>query len=76
MPLFSGPPDVTKLAAKGDLGGLIKALGFPQDRRVRNLAAKALKAFGVSAVGQGGQGSQRRPGLPLHLGGSVGSPSR
>jgi HEAT repeat protein len=41
MPLF-GPPDVAKLKAKGDVPGLIKALGREKDSAVRQAAATAL----------------------------------
>ena len=39
MPMF-GPPDVSKLDAKGDVPGLIKALGFQKDPLVRRDAAQ------------------------------------
>jgi nephrocystin-3 len=45
MPLF-GSPNVSKLAAKGDLKGLIKALGYQRDWLVRRQAVEALKAIG------------------------------
>jgi len=45
MPLF-GSPNVSKLAAKGDLKGLIKALGYQRDWLVRRQAVGALKAIG------------------------------
>ncbi len=45
MPLF-GPPNVNKLAAKRDLAGLIKALGYQQDVGVRIGAVEALKGLG------------------------------
>lgn len=41
MSLF-GPPDVGKLKAKGDIKGLVKALGYQKDREVRCSAAEAL----------------------------------
>jgi hypothetical protein len=41
MPLF-GPPNVSKLAAKGDLKGLIKALGYQRDWLVRRQAVEAV----------------------------------
>ncbi len=41
MGLF-GPPDVAKLKAKGDVPGLIKALGYAKDAGVRRAAAEAL----------------------------------
>ena len=41
MPLL-GPPDVAKLKAKGDVPGLIKALGRQRDSAVRRAAATAL----------------------------------
>ena len=44
MPLF-GPPDVNKLAAKRDLRGLIKALGYQQDVGVRIGTVEALEAL-------------------------------
>ncbi|MGV1036590.1 MAG: HEAT repeat domain-containing protein [Candidatus Nanopelagicales bacterium] len=47
MPLF-GPPNVSKLAAKSDLKGLIKALGYQRDWLVRRQAVEALKAIGDS----------------------------
>jgi hypothetical protein len=45
MRLF-GAPNVSKLAAKGDLKGLIKALGYQRDWRVRRQAVVALKSIG------------------------------
>lgn len=45
VPLF-GPPNVDKLIAKGDLPGLIDALGYPNPWRVRRDAAVALGEFG------------------------------
>jgi HEAT repeat protein len=45
MPLFESP-NVSKLAAKGDLKGLIKALGYQRDWLVRRQAVEALKAIG------------------------------
>lgn len=45
MPLF-GSPNVSKLAAKGDLKGLIKALDYQRDWLVRRQAVEALKASG------------------------------
>jgi HEAT repeat protein len=44
MPLF-GPPNVEKLKAKGDVKGLIKALGYEKDPNVRQDAAGALGAL-------------------------------
>ena len=41
MGLF-GPPDVAKLEAKGDVPGLIRALGYEKDSAVRQAAATAL----------------------------------
>ena len=41
MPLF-GPPNVEKLKAKGNVKGLIKALGYQKDEQLRQLAAEAL----------------------------------
>ena len=43
MPLWSGPPDVGKLAGKRDMRGLEKALQYRQDASVRSSAAKALR---------------------------------
>jgi hypothetical protein len=45
MPLF-GPPDVQKLKAKGDVPGLIKALAYKKDGKVRTGAALALGEAG------------------------------
>jgi HEAT repeat protein len=45
MALF-GPPDVAKLKAKGDVPGLIKALGYTGDPSVRRDAAAALGDLG------------------------------
>ncbi|MGZ6266880.1 MAG: HEAT repeat domain-containing protein [Candidatus Limnocylindrales bacterium] len=45
MGLF-GPPDVAKLKAKGDVPGLIKALGYDADPSVRRDAAAALGELG------------------------------
>jgi HEAT repeat protein len=45
MPLF-GPPDVEKLKGKRDVKGLIKALGYQKDWRVRRHAAEALDQLG------------------------------
>lgn len=45
MPLF-GSPNVSKMAAKGDLKGLIKALGYQRDWLVRRQAVEALKEIG------------------------------
>jgi len=41
MPRF-GSPNIEKLKAKGDVGGLIKALEYRKDTAVRISAAKAL----------------------------------
>ena len=50
MPLF-GPPNVAKLATKGDVKGLIKALDYQKDNSVRTAAAEALGKIGdVRAV--------------------------
>ena len=49
MGLF-GPPDVDKLKAKGDVPGLIKALGYERDSGVRGRAADALVQLGSGAV--------------------------
>ena len=45
MPLF-GPPDVAGLRAKGDVQGLIRALGYTGDPAVRRAAAQALGQLG------------------------------
>ncbi len=45
MPLF-GPPDVGKLADKRDVKGLVKALGYRKDAKVRQAAAGALGEIG------------------------------
>jgi HEAT repeat protein len=45
MGLF-GPPDVDSLKAKGDVPGLIKALGYRNDDGVRALAAWSLGMIG------------------------------
>ena len=50
MPLF-GPPNAEKLAAKHDLKGLIKALGYQKDSGVRRAATFGLGKLGdVRAV--------------------------
>lgn len=49
MPLF-GPPRIDKLAAKGDIPGLVKALAYTKDRQVPADAAAALAALGAPAV--------------------------
>lgn len=41
MPLF-GPPNIKKLEDRRDVKGLIKALSYPQNAAVRQLAARAL----------------------------------
>jgi HEAT repeat protein len=41
-----GPPDVDRLKAKGDVKGLIKALGYERDRRIGAAAARALGQVG------------------------------
>ena len=45
-----GRPDVAKLAAKQDVPGLIKALGYPKDSSVRVAAAQALGQIGDARV--------------------------
>ena len=45
---FFGPPDVTKLSMKGDVQGLVKALGC-KDAAVRQAAAEALEQWGNDA---------------------------
>lgn len=49
MGLF-GSPNVEKLKAKGDVAGLIKALGYEKDN-YRKAAAEALGQIGAPAVG-------------------------
>jgi len=41
--LFGGPPDIEKLKTKGDINGLIKALGYEKDADIRLAAAQALR---------------------------------
>ena len=51
MPLFE-LPNVEKLKAKGDIKGLIEALGYTKDESVRKVAAEALGEIGdAQAVG-------------------------
>jgi HEAT repeat protein len=45
MPLF-GPPNIEKLEARRDVNGLIKALRYPKDIKIRQRAAVALKKIG------------------------------
>jgi len=45
MPLF-GPPNVDKLKTNQNVKGLIKALGYEKDRKVRKAAAEALGQIG------------------------------
>jgi HEAT repeat protein len=45
-----GPPDVDKLEAKGDMKGLIRALGYQRDEGVRQAAASALGRIGAPVV--------------------------
>jgi HEAT repeat protein len=49
MGLF-GPPDVGKLKAKGDIGGLVKALTYAKDASIRCKAVLALKDIGNARV--------------------------
>jgi HEAT repeat protein len=42
MSLSLFKPNVAKLAANGDIGGLIRALHYKRDQRVRAAAARAL----------------------------------
>lgn len=49
MGLF-GPPNVDKMKAKGDVGGLIKALNYENGHGVRKAAAVALVRIGAPAV--------------------------
>ena len=41
-----GPPNVKELESKGDVEGLIKALGYKKDRQVQFGAARALGKIG------------------------------
>ena len=45
MPLF-GPPNIDKLKGKGDIKGIIRALGYRRDPHVRQAAAFALGELG------------------------------
>jgi HEAT repeat protein len=47
---FFGPPDVHKLKEKGDVNGLIRALGYRQAALVRQQAAQALGEFNASSA--------------------------
>ena len=49
MGLF-GPPNVERLEARGDIPGLINALGYEKDAGVRDAAARALARTGDPAV--------------------------
>jgi HEAT repeat protein len=49
MPLF-GPPKIEKLAAKGEFGGLVKALAYAKDKQIARDAAAALVTIGAPAV--------------------------
>lgn len=49
MGLF-GPPNVEKLKAKGDIKGLIKALGYSKDTHICQSAYSALVEIGSAAV--------------------------
>ena len=44
MPLF-GPPDVEKLKTRGDVKGLVKALDYKKDSKLRRDAAAALRSL-------------------------------
>jgi HEAT repeat protein len=44
--IFGRPPDIVRLTAKGDLRGLLKALGYPGDAVIRTDAAEALGRLG------------------------------
>ena len=48
MPLFGGPPNIAKLEARRDVGGLIRALGYgnPAQFGLRTAAAEALGRLG------------------------------
>lgn len=45
-----GPPNIEGMASKGDVDGLIKALGYKKDASVREAAAEALAKMGATAV--------------------------
>ncbi|MEA3327324.1 MAG: HEAT repeat domain-containing protein [Chloroflexota bacterium] len=49
MPLF-GPPNIGKLIAKGDIKGLIKALGYQKNPAVCQSASSALVQMGSKAI--------------------------
>ena len=49
MPLF-GPPNIEKLRAKGNVKGLIKALGYQKDADVRRNAVEALGGIGNARI--------------------------
>jgi hypothetical protein len=44
------PPNVEKLMAKGNINGLIKALGYKKDPAIRVAAAKAMVGIGGEAI--------------------------
>lgn len=77
MALF-GPPDVEKLKARRDVRGLVRALGYQQDRFVRMTAAQALGELGepttikalVAALEDSSQDVQR---AAFHALGRIGS---
>ncbi len=50
MSLFR-PPNIEKLAAKGDIAGLVEALAYERDPQIAPAAAAALVAMGAPAVG-------------------------
>ena len=47
---LSSRPDVLRLQAKSDVDGLVQALGYKADPRIRETAADALVAIGSSAI--------------------------
>jgi len=49
MPLF-GPPNVDKMKTKGDVKGLIKALGYQKDPAVCQSASSALVELGPETI--------------------------
>lgn len=49
MPLF-GPPNVEKMSAKGDVKGLIKALGYHKDPDIPLSASGALAEMGTGSI--------------------------
>ncbi len=54
MPLF-GPPDVSKLKAKKDIKGIVKALYYKKDSSVQCDAADALGELGGPGAAEAGR---------------------